>query len=267
VAASTTSNAPPRINPNQTNRRKPMLHEPTKTKLYAMKLNGMAQAYDEQRAQPRNAELSFDERFGMLVERQWLWRENRALASRLVQADLKQSACIEDLDFRLARGLKRPLIEQLSGCDWVTHHQNIIITGPTGCGKTFIACAIAHKACREGHRVLYFYAPKLWRAFSEAMADGSLSKLLKKIAKVPVLVIDDWGLIKLNERQCREFLEILDDRHGHGCTVITSQLPVSAWHEAVPDPTVADALLDRLIHNAHRLELKGESLRKPPASV
>ncbi len=242
-----------------------MLHEPTKTKLYAMKLNGMAEAYDEQRAQSRSGELSFDERFGLLVERQWLWRENRALATRLAQARLKQPACIEDLDFTAARGLKRALIEQLSPCDWVQHRQNIIITGPTGCGKTFVACALAHKACREGHRALYFYAPKLFRALSSATADGSLTKLLKKIAKVQVLAVDDWGLVKVDERQCREFLEILDDRHGHGSTVITSQFPVSAWHEVVPDPTVADALLDRLIHNAHRLELKGDSLRKRQA--
>ena len=239
-----------------------MLHEPTKTKLYAMKLNGMAEAYDEQRAQPRIAELSFDERFGLLVERQWLWKENRALATRLAHARLKQPACIEDLDFSTTRGLKRPLIEQLSSCDWVRHHQNIIVTGPTGSGKTFVACALAQKACREAHRVLYFYGPKLFRALSSAHADGSLTALLKRIAKTQVLVVDDWGLAKIDEQQCRDFLEILDDRHGHGATVLTSQFPVSAWHEVVPDPTIADAMLDRLIHNAHRLELKGDSLRK-----
>jgi DNA replication protein DnaC len=242
-----------------------MLNEPTKTKLLAMKLNGMADAYDEQRAQTQIAELSFDERFAMLIERQWLWKENRALTTRLAYARLKQPACIEDLDFTATRGLKRALIEQLSGCDWVQHHQNVIITGPTGCGKTFVACALAHKACREGHGVLYFYAPKLFRSLSGAHADGSLTALLKRIAKAQVLVIDDWGLAKIDEQQCREFLEILDDRHGHGSTVITSQFPTSAWHEVVPDPTVADAMLDRLVHNAHRLELKGDSLRKRPA--
>ena len=227
-----------------------------------MKLTGMAEAYEEQRAQPRSAELSFEERFGLLVERQWLWRENRALVARLRHARLKQPACIEDLDFSAARGLKRAVIDQLSPCDWVHQHQNIIITGPTGCGKTFVACVLAHKACRAGHRVLYFYAPKLFRALSNATADGSLTKLMKKIAKVQVLVVDDWGLAKIDERQCREFLEILDDRHGQGSTVITSQFPVSAWHEVVPDPTVADAMLDRLIHNAHRVDMKGDSLRK-----
>ncbi len=239
-----------------------MLQEPTKTKLYAMKLNGMADAYEEQRGQSRIADLSFDERFALLVERQWIWKENRALTARLAHAHLKQPASIEDLDFTAARGLKRAIIDHLSPCDWVTHHQNLIITGPTGCGKTFVACALAHKACREGYRALYFYAPKLFRALSTATVDGSLTALLKKLAKAQVLVVDDWGLAKTDERQCREFLEILDDRHGQGSTVMTSQLPVSAWHEVVADPTVADALLDRLIHNAHRIELKGDSLRK-----
>ena len=239
-----------------------MLIEPTKTKLYALKLHGMAEAYEEQRTQSRVTELGFDDRFGMLVERQWLWKENRALTTRLNYARLRQPACIEDLDFAEARGLKRALIEQLSTCDWVTHHQNLIITGPTGCGKTFVACALVHKACREGHRALYFYAPKLFRALSAAQADGSLTNLFKKIAKAQVLILDDWGLAKIDERQYREFLEILDDRHGQGATVMTSQFPVGAWHEAIPDPTVADAILDRLIHNAHRIELKGESMRK-----
>ena len=173
-----------------------MLHEPTQIKLYSMKFNGMAEAYDEQRAQPRSAELPFDERFGLLVERQWLWRENRALATRPAHARLKQPACIEDLDFSPARRLKRSLIDQLSPCDWVQHHQNIIITSPTGCGKTFVACALAPKACREGHRAIYFYAPKLFRALSNATADGSLTPLLKKIAEVQVLVVDDWGSVK-----------------------------------------------------------------------
>ena len=239
-----------------------MLNEPTMTKLYEMKLNGMAEAYEEQRASSTVTELAFEERFSMLVERQWIWKENRALATRLAYAGLKQPAAVEDLDFRDSRGLKRAHIEQLSTADWLENHQNTLITGPTGCGKTYVACALAHKACRLGYRALYYYAPKLFRALTLAQADGSLPNLLRKIAKARLLVVDDWGMAKVEERQYREFLEILDDRHGTGSTLITSQFPVGAWHEAIPDPTVADAILDRLIHNAHRIELKGESMRK-----
>jgi DNA replication protein DnaC len=239
-----------------------MLNEPTMTKLYEMKLNGMAEAYQEQRASSTIAQCSFEERFAMLVERQWIWKENRALATRLAYARLKQAAAVEDLDFRNSRGLKRAQIEHLCTGDWIMNHQNVIVTGPTGCGKTFVACALAHKACRQGHRVIYFYAPKLFRSLTIAQADGSLPSLLKKIAKARLLIVDDWGMAKIEERQYQEFLEILDDRHGTGSTLITSQLPVATWHETIPDPTVADAILDRLIHNAHRIELKGESMRK-----
>jgi DNA replication protein DnaC len=239
-----------------------MLNEQTINKLNAMKLNGMADAYEEQQKQPRINELSFNERFSLLVERQWLWRENRALQGRLNFAQLKEQACVEDLDFRESRGLKRSIIDQLSACDWVRFHQNVIVTGSTGTGKTYLACALAHKACREGYRSLYFYAPKLFREMTLAHADGSIPKLLKKMARTQLLVIDDWGLSKLNDQDYRHFLELLDDRQGSGATLITSQFPLKTWHETIPDPTLADAIVDRLIHNAHRIEMKGESMRK-----
>lgn len=239
-----------------------MLHEPTMHKLYAMKLNGMAEAYEEQLQQSQMGELSFEDRFAMLVERQWIWKENRALHTRLRYAGLKLAACVEDIDYRHPRGLKRPVIEHMATCEWVKYHQNCIITGPTGVGKSFVACALAHQACRDGYRALYFYVPKLFRELAMAHVDGRITKLLKKIAKAAVLVIDDWGLATLTHHQYRDFLEILDDRHGSGSTLITSQFPISAWHDLIGDPTVADAILDRLVHNAHKIELKGESMRK-----
>ncbi len=239
-----------------------MLTEPTMEKLYAMKLNGMAQAWQEQQQQSQSSDLCFDDRLAVLVERQWLWKENRALATRLQYARLKQPACLEDIDFRHPRGLKRAAIDQLASCDWVRHHRHCLITGPTGVGKSYLACALAHKACREGFRALYYYVPKLFRQLTLAQADGSLTRLLKKLAKVDLLLIDDWGLTPLQPDQYRLFLEILDDRQGTGANILTSQYPINTWHERVGDPTVGDAILDRLVHNAHRLELDGDSLRK-----
>lgn len=239
----------------------PMLNEQTKSKLYAMKLNGMATAYEEQCQQPRMAELSFDERLGLLVDRQWTWREERALKTRLQHAQFKLSACVEDLDFHAARGLKRSQLEHLASSQWVGHHQSVIVTGPTGTGKTFLACALGQKACRDGHRVRYYVASKLFRQLAAAHADGSFMRLSSRLQKTALLIIDDWGMEKLQEAQYRDFLEILDDRQGCGATLMTSQFPLKLWHDTIGNPTVADAILDRLLHNAHRLELKGESMR------
>ena len=244
-----------------------MLTEQTMEKLYAMKLNGLAEAWEEQRQQRHDTDLSFDDRLAMLVERQWIWKENRALATRLQFAGLKQTACLEDIDFRHPRGLKRATIDQLASCDWIRHHRHCIITGPTGVGKSYLGCALAHKACREGFRALYYYVPKLFRQLNLAEADGSLAPLLKKLARVDLLLIDDWGLTPLKPDQYRLFLEILDDRQGTGATLITSQDPVHTWHELVGNATVGDAILDRLVHSAHHLELKGESLRKKKAKT
>jgi len=244
-----------------------MLSTQTLEKLYALRLEGMAQALEEQRRQTDITQLDFEERLGLLVERQWLWRENRALATRLHCAQLKISTALEDIDYRHPRGLKRAQMEQLRSSDWIGRHHNCLITGPTGSGKTFLACALGHQACRDGHRVLYYYAPKLFRALQTAQADGSLMQLLKKLTKASLLLIDDFGLVSATGKQYRDLLEVLDDRHGQGATLLTSQFPVNQWHELINDATVADAILDRLVHNAYRIELKGESLRKTKAGL
>jgi DNA replication protein DnaC len=236
-----------------------MLNEQTMTKLYAMKLNGLADGYEEQRQQPQMADLSFDERFGLLVDRQWRWREERSLKTRLQNAKFKLQACIEDVDYRASRGLKRAQIDQLSSSEWVGYHQNLILTGPTGTGKTFLACALGQKACRDGYRARYYVATKLFRELTQAHADGSF--MSNKLLRADLLLIDDWGMETLKEAEYRDFLELLDDRQGSGATLITSQFPTQLWHDTIGNPTVADAILDRLLHNAHRIELKGESMR------
>ncbi len=240
-----------------------MLNEQTMTKLYAMKLNGLAAGYEEQRQQPRMADLSFDERFGLLVDRQWRWREDRSLKTRLHNAKFKLQACIEDVDYRTSRGLKRAQVDQLSSSEWVRFHQNVLLTGPTGTGKSFLACALGQKACRDGYRVRYYVAAKLFRELTQAHADGSFTSLSSALLKADLLLIDDWGLETLKESQYRDFLELLDDRQGSGATLITSQFPTKLWHDTIGNPTVADAILDRLFHNAHRIELKGGTLRPP----
>ena len=244
-----------------------MLNEQTLSKLYTLKLNGMAEAYEEQRRQARLGELSFEERFALLVERQWLWKENRGFTRRLQEAQLKLPATLEDLDYRHPRALKRSQIEQLRANRWIPEHRHCLITGPTGAGKTYVACALGHQACREGHRTLYFYAPKLFRALQSAQADGSLVAFHKKLARTALLIVDDLGVAAVNGKQYRDFLEIVDDRQGQGSTLITSQFPVSQWHEIIADATVADAILDRLVHNSYRIELKGESMRKLQAAL
>jgi DNA replication protein DnaC len=239
-----------------------MLHEQTVTKLQGMKLFGMLEALEEQRRQARSADLGFEDRLALLVERQWLWKENRSLATRLQHAHLKMQACVEDIDYRHPRGLQRSVIENLATSEWVRYRQHCIIIAATGLGKSYLGCALGNKACRDGYRVRYWSTTKLLRELSTASADGSLARLLKQLERTDLLILDDWGLEQLKDAHARLLLEILEDRQETGSMLITSQFAVGSWHERIGNPTVADALLDRLVHHAHRIDLKGESMRK-----
>ena len=244
-----------------------MLHHPTLDKLQQLRLSGMFKALTEQMNMPDSETLSFEERLGLLADREMTEREDRRLHTRLRQAKLKHNACVEDIDYRAPRGLDKALILSLAACRWVHEGLNLIINGPTGVGKTWLACALAHKACREGYTALYLRLPRLFEDLSLAHGDGRFTKLMAAFAKTDLLVLDDWGLAKLTAEQRRDLLELLDDRHGHRSTLVTSQIPVDHWHEIIGEPTLADAILDRLVHNAYRINLKGESLRKRHAKL
>ncbi|MFH1495681.1 MAG: IS21-like element helper ATPase IstB [Pseudomonadota bacterium] len=239
-----------------------MLNHPTLDKLQQLKLTGMVRAWKEQNALPEAAALPFEERLGLLVDRELTERDNRRMQLRLKQARLKQTASIEDIDFKTPRGLDRSLILKLADCEWVANHLNVLITGPTGVGKTYLACALAHKACREGYSSLYVRLPRLLQELDMGRADGRYARMMRQLAKVDVLSVDDWGLPTLTDLQRRDILELLDDRYNLRATVITSQLPVAHWHEAVGDPTLADAILDRVVHNSYKITLTGNSMRK-----
>lgn len=239
-----------------------MLKHPTLDKLHDMRLLGMARALEAQLDDGQSQQLAFDERFGLLVDAEHLERTNRRLQTRLRQAKLRQAATCEDIDYRAPRGLDKALIRQLATCQWIGEKLNVLITGPTGVGKSFIACALAHQACREGHTVAYYRLPRLFAELTVAKADGRYPKVLNKLARTHLIVLDDWGLAALDEPQRKDLLEILDDRHQQRATLVTSQLPISKWHQIIGEPTLADAILDRLVHNAYKINLKGDSMRK-----
>jgi len=242
-----------------------MLIHPTLDKLRELRLTGMQKALIEQMDMPDRDALSFDERFGLLVDCEYTERENRRLTTRLKRARLRQAATVEDIDYRHPRGLDKSLMLSLTGCDWIRQHHNLIITGPAGAGKSYLACALANKACREDYPVLYFRIARLFQDLAIARADGRYDKLLRGLARSRLLVLDDWGMTPLTDEQRRDLFEVVEDRYDRGSTLIAAQLPVKHWHETIGDPTLADAILDRLIHNAYTITLKGESMRKKRA--
>lgn len=240
-----------------------MLNEPTMDKLRSLRLDAMAAAWTEQQKRGDLSKMGFDERFALLIDAEWLDRENKRLARCLKEAKLRLSqACVEDIEYTARRELDKAVIRQLTTCRWIGEHQNVVITGATGTGKTYIACALAQQACRKGHRAIYRRASRLSDELTLARADGTYARALARLARVDVLIIDDWGHAPLKDQERRDLVEVLDDRHGLRSTIMTSQLPVTKWHDHIGDPTNADAICDRVLHNAHRIVLKGPSRRK-----
>lgn len=239
-----------------------MLNQQTLERMRSLRLSGMAEAFARQLEQPGHNELSFEERLGLLVDAEASWRETRRLKRLLRRAHLKQPACLEEIDYSHRRGLERRVMASLSGLDWIRAGQNLCITGPTGCGKTWLACAFGQQACRQGLSAVYVRVPRLFDELQIARGDGSYRRRLGQLARSDLLILDDWGLRQMTRAQREDVLEMLEDRHPQRSTLITSQLPVDHWHEAIGEPTLADAILDRILHNAHKLALKGESMRK-----
>lgn len=244
-----------------------MLTHPLLDKLRQLRCQGMLEALQEQLQQSDIQSLSFEDRVSFMVDREWWLRENRRIKKRLKDANLRQSACMEDIDYDPIRGLSKAVMQTLASCQWIREFQNLLLIGPTGTGKSFLASALGHKACLEGYTARYVRLPRLLQELSIARGDGRYLKLIQQISKSQVLILDDWGVMPMDEGNRRDLLEILDDRHQNASTIVTSQLPLTHWHEFIGDPTLADAILDRLIHNAHKIELKGESMRKKKSNL
>ncbi|HWV56205.1 MAG TPA: IS21-like element helper ATPase IstB [Longimicrobiales bacterium] len=244
-----------------------MLIEQTLERLHDLRLPGMAAALQEQGSGSAAHDLSFEDRLALLLEREITWRDNRRMQRRLQEAKLRlTSATPEGIDFRTTRGLDRSVLLRLGSADWVRRHQVVLILGPTGVGKTYVACALGHAACRHGLSTRYYRVGRLLGDLALARADGSYPKLLAKLSRTDLLILDDWGLAPLGDAERRDLLEILEDRYGRRATLVTSQLPMEHWHEYIGSPTLADAILDRLVHGAHKLIMKGGSMRKRQAA-
>jgi DNA replication protein DnaC len=244
-----------------------MSYQHTLERLHSLRLTGMAEALRQQQIQPQMQQLSFEERLAMLVDHELLDRDNRRLTRLLKAARLRVNACVEEIDYQHPRGIDRAYLTSLTQCQWIERGQNMCITGPTGCGKTWLACAFGNQACRQGHSVRYLRLPRLFEQLRIAHGDGSYTRLMNQLAKVELIILDDWGIQKLNAPQRNDLMEVIEDRNGQSSTLIASQLPIENWHDVIGEATLADAILDRLIHNAHRLQLTGESMRKKQMKI
>jgi len=242
-----------------------LLTHPTLEQLRQLGLAGMARAFEELAANTRGAELDHAEWLGLLLDRELADRQDRRLRARLRYARLRHNTAVEDVDYRTARGLDRVLFQKLAHGNWIKEQQNLIIVGPSGVGKSWLACALGHRACRDNLSVLYQRIPRLFSDLALARGDGRYARLMRALGGVKLLILDDWGLEPLTAEQRHDLLEIVEDRYGRGATLITSQIPVDRWHDLIGDPTLADAILDRIVHNAHRIQLRGESLRRKTA--